>query len=387
MSQIEKPQKIILLHYFRGVAAIAVMLGHVLVNSRVQYMSDVKELFGDTFEPHLLTQKIFSSASFRSVSSFLESYQFPHNLGPIGVSLFFLISGYVISLSFQQNTRITDFAKSRFIRIYPVHWAALIVILLVSLVTFSLGTNQIRYSSTTVVLNFLNIQEMFRKPSINPVLWSLWCEQVFYVTIAIQFLLTRKITRTTTFLSVASLVFVVGLRYLLNRIGQRLAIIDFAAYASCHVIFIYLGTLVYIYDRQVKTRRNQLEKYLVLLSGFLIFKFANLLYRKVGGLDDFPFMSYFFSLAVFLGIVRFKNVAFESRILDFFANISYPLYLVHVTIGWIVLYSVSRLTDNYVVSIAASLLAPVAVATLIHNYVEKPAIKLSKKSKVRAGTQ
>ncbi len=48
-------------------------------------------------------------------------------LGRIGVQVFFMISGYVIFMTLQRTQRGLDFAISRFSRLYPAYWAAMLI--------------------------------------------------------------------------------------------------------------------------------------------------------------------------------------------------------------------------------------------------------------------
>src|ERR1700685_485915 len=49
----------------------------------------------------------------------------PLNLGSLGVAIFFVVSGFCIHLSFQQQgKRYSDFFIRRFFRIYPAYLAA-----------------------------------------------------------------------------------------------------------------------------------------------------------------------------------------------------------------------------------------------------------------------
>jgi len=46
--------------------------------------------------------------------------------GHYGVNLFFMISGFVIFMTLERTQRATDFVVSRFSRLYPAYWGALL---------------------------------------------------------------------------------------------------------------------------------------------------------------------------------------------------------------------------------------------------------------------
>ena len=52
---------------------------------------------------------------------------FPYyfTLGERGVQLFFMVSGFVIYFTLERSKTLTDFAFSRFSRLYPTYWASL----------------------------------------------------------------------------------------------------------------------------------------------------------------------------------------------------------------------------------------------------------------------
>ena len=47
--------------------------------------------------------------------------------GNYGVHLFFLISGFVIFMTLERTRNAMDFVVSRFSRLYPAYWAAMLV--------------------------------------------------------------------------------------------------------------------------------------------------------------------------------------------------------------------------------------------------------------------
>src|SRR5471030_457335 len=95
----------------RGIAALSVITGHYL-GTFWKLTEAVAGLTGMVRAPVALPFFVeWVGAS-------------PINLGAFGVALFFLISGFVIPLSFQSYGRL-DFLIGRFFRIYPTYWMGL----------------------------------------------------------------------------------------------------------------------------------------------------------------------------------------------------------------------------------------------------------------------
>ena len=78
--------------------------------------------------------------------------------GYFGVNLFFIISGFVIFMTLQRTERPMDFVVSRFSRLFPSYWAAIILTFAVTHWLGLPGRLTIRASSTSmelIVLTFI----------------------------------------------------------------------------------------------------------------------------------------------------------------------------------------------------------------------------------------
>ncbi|TOO76409.1 acyltransferase, partial [Vibrio parahaemolyticus] len=71
--------------------------------------------------------------------------------GKYGVQLFFIISGFVIFMSLERVKKPLDFIASRFTRLFPAYWIALII---TTLVVYSFGLPGREVSLTSTVINF-----------------------------------------------------------------------------------------------------------------------------------------------------------------------------------------------------------------------------------------
>ncbi len=129
----------------RGLAALVVLLFHYTVQFRV-------------FVPEAQAPVI----------------EFPH--GSYGVHLFFMISGFVILGSLERRNG-QGFIKSRFIRLYPLFWACVLLSFVV-LFVFPLPNTAVTFPQLAVNLTML--QDYLRFPAIDGVYWSLSYELGFY---------------------------------------------------------------------------------------------------------------------------------------------------------------------------------------------------------------
>lgn len=100
--------------------------------------------------------------------------------GAVGVSFFFILSGFVLAWSTRAGGRLGTFWRRRLARVYPLHLVTAVlavVLILAALPSAELSTPQ-------VVLNLLLLHswnpDVHYSQSLNPVSWSLACEAFFY---------------------------------------------------------------------------------------------------------------------------------------------------------------------------------------------------------------
>jgi peptidoglycan/LPS O-acetylase OafA/YrhL len=105
-----------------------------------------------------------------------------------------------------------------------------------------------------------------------------------------------------------------------------------------------------------------------------------MMWQKTAFADQFwvvP-LNYFYALIVFAACYALRHKFKPSRLLDFLADISYPLYLVHSIIGYaIIRYATSRGLPALPAECLAFVVV-VALAYLIHVVVEMPTANFGK---------
>ncbi|MFI0237748.1 acyltransferase family protein [Streptomyces sp. NPDC016845] len=109
-------------------------------------------------------------------------------LGPVGVSLFFVLSGFVLTVSAREADSARSFWRRRLVKIYPNHW---VVWLLVMALFWCVGMPRPGFGVSDGVLalgdmaNALLVHTLVPLPSFvlggNGVAWSLTCELLFYL--------------------------------------------------------------------------------------------------------------------------------------------------------------------------------------------------------------
>lgn len=120
----------------------------------------------------------------------------PLNLGGLGVAIFFVVSGFCIHLSFQQQGRkYSDFFIRRFFRIYPAYLAAvLFFVFLFPKTTLNFSGASSNESWRQLIYHLLLIHNFQAGTfmGINPSFWSLAIEvQLYFLYPVLLFLVAR----------------------------------------------------------------------------------------------------------------------------------------------------------------------------------------------------
>lgn len=127
-------------------------------------------------------------------------FDLPNRLGYLGVTFFFVLSGFVLTWSMRVSLPVSTFYVRRFARIWPAHIAAL---LLAIPVFYSFAPDPAQtwvkpFSVPILLLSVLLVQGFSRDPVIlfsgNPAAWTLSSEAFFY---ALHPFLGRLLRRTS----------------------------------------------------------------------------------------------------------------------------------------------------------------------------------------------
>ena len=121
-----------------------------------------------------------------------------------GVPIFFFVSGFLISRSYETNSKLSDYSRNRAFRIFPALWACFVVSLL--MVYFSGYFSTVAVPLTTFVawsvtqLSFLQFytptfMDGFGNGVLNGSLWTISVELQFYVITPLLYLSLRSLSK------------------------------------------------------------------------------------------------------------------------------------------------------------------------------------------------
>lgn len=306
------------------------------------------------------------------------------NFGQMGVGIFFLISGYVIPLSCQ-NVSARVFLYRRLWRIFPLIWITMIPIAMFG--WWEADTVSASHSATwpRIMSTSLLIFDWLGHTPLRLVFWTLVVEMKFYLLFYVVKLLvpSLKPRHVVVWLSVMLLMLV--------QIAQWLsepALVHMVVYTGFFISYMLLGTWLFL---GLKWYAYFIPIFVMAVMGWRIFHMGSV--HTVYGMNEvhYPFIDfardYAVGLIIFLGVyftrVRYQRL-YANHVLCFTAFISYPLYIIHETINaqWKNIINIEGIPElgSMLLNQLCALIVAVAIAYLLHRYVEKPTIRFSKRS-------
>ncbi|MCP9465120.1 MAG: acyltransferase [Nitrospira sp.] len=280
--------------------------------------------------------------------------------GYLGVELFFMISGFVILMT-AANRSLGEFVIARIVRLYPAFWICCTITLLV---TLAIGEPPHSASLPRYLANMTMLSGFVGIVSIDGAYWSLFVELQFYALVGLL-VVSGRIHRAEQFLwlwllaSVALAIYPVrGLFSLL--IAQYSAF--FIAGAGCFLIW----------SNGLSLPRAALIACSWGLALFQSLQKLRSFERHYNTTFDIvvveSLITVFFTVML---LIALRRTAFASRkewvVLG---AISYPLYLLHQNVGYMV-FNVAYSTVNTHVLFWGMIIVAILSASLVHTLVER----------------
>ena len=260
----------------------------------------------------------------KTLQPFYTLLEIFYNYGHYGVPLFWTISGFVFAfvyLGSQKNTSGKSFFINRFARLYPLHFATLLIVALLQIVSNKYVSNYQIYQYNDLYHFFLNIffvsgWGFTEGYSFNYPIWSVSVELIIYLVFFIFISNLNKYKIKFLFLLYLILLGVDKLG--LDGGDENIKSI----FIDCAKLF-FSGTFVFfLYERF----KNKL--YLILLSVLLI------LLSWVG---NFKLFLFFPSILLFFAAIEIFMHDKAKRTFEFFGNLTYALYLLHIPVQIIII--------------------------------------------------
>ncbi|MDG4894614.1 acyltransferase [Mesorhizobium sp. WSM4976] len=355
----------------RGVAAISVLIAHYTG----AFWSSNRE-----FTAAMINAPVLPLDRYGFPTYLLWLHSVPHfDWGSFGVGVFFLVSGFVIPLSLRRSTW-QAFLVGRFFRIVPLYVCGFSVTLLGIWLVGEYFGRPWPFTLGDVLVQYIPGPQLFLwVRSIDGIVWTLEIELIFYVVCALAIIWLRK--RSALAFLVPLIVAAIGL-YVSGTVDdwKEGAIATYhlllaIQWAAPFIVFMFIGvTFCYLHSAGL----DRLQAIVLTAGLFMLFTVMAGEAKGIAGGGGLAF-SYGLAVAVFAVAAMFPSMFRSTVVGDFFAKISYPLYVVHGVAGYAALRVLLDLGLKAWMSLIIVTAGAMGVAWLLHVSVEVPSHVLGKR--------
>ena len=298
-----------------------------------------------------------------SILPFYPLLQFIYEMGDYAVPIFWAISGFVFALVYleqKENVSGKKFFINRFARLYPLHFATLIIVTVLQLININLiGKFQI-YPINDIHRFILNLffvsgweyellNPFFKGASFNGPIWSVSVEILIYVIFFFSIIHIKKY-------KIKYAIAVYGIALLVDKLMLSSLFID------CYKLF-FSGIIVYYINLKIK------RKSLLLLSSLLLI--------SISFIGNFKIFLFGPGLLLFFVYLETFNINKFKEIFQFLGNLTYSMYLLHIPIMLFIIinFYIINISDKIFLSIyffIFYLILIMFLSFISFKYYEKP---------------
>lgn len=308
----------------------------------------------------------------------VEPFHVFQNGGHLGVVLFFLISGYIITHTSLREDRVS-FAIKRVLRIFPA-------LILASMVSFALLKFAQSNGTTLFGVNDGSIWHWLASGVLFDgflpggraldVTWTLIVEIAFY---AITFALLG-VSRVRPLLSVWIMM---GVWVVCSVLSLEVGFLKGSAngVVLIYLGFLILGRIIYFWQRKLVSAGDAILSGSLTALLFLIFietSEPGFLLAPGGWKGAEPIVSYAFAMIIFVAMMRLapKKLVWPFGMLG---DVSYSLYLLHLPVGITVLNLLARFGVPETLNTLIAIVVSIAVSWVAYRVVELPTQRLARR--------
>jgi peptidoglycan/LPS O-acetylase OafA/YrhL len=281
--------------------------------------------------------------------------------------IFFLISGFVVLMS-AWGRQPHRFAIARIVRLYPAYAAA---VTLTAIVSIMLGGHRFPVSPGHYLVNLTMLGSMLDVPNVDVVYWTLWVELRFYLIVLLLTVVgtTRRRVLSALWLWLAATA-VVELHVLPGSVNAAVDLLVLSGFSHYFIAGMALF-LVYRFGQSA-----ELWVIVALSLANAMFRGADLA-RQVG--QRFaetiePAVSVTIIVVIFAVMVLVALGVTRPLRRSWFAvagDLTYPLYLVHAYVGYILLNQLATVFSPYS-ALTVIVATALALAIALRLGVERP---------------
>lgn len=278
--------------------------------------------------------------------------------GFYGVEVFFCISGFVIFMTLDRTRRPMDFVVSRVSRLWPAYIVAIAVTFAV-VRGFGLAGRETTFAQALV--NLTMFQELLHVPDVDQVYWSLQVELIFYCWMLLAYV-SGMLGHIRAILCAGLLP---PLFYLFWRrqFGHDPSYLAGVLLLVTYIPYFTIGICAYNL-RKGRGRESPWKDLSLMLAAVVVVTLC-------GGVRDGILAALAAVMFCLVAAGRLGGIARAPLV--FLGTISYPLYLLHQNIGYVVIRESTRIGISTDVAILLAITVTIGLAAALTWSVEKPA--------------
>jgi peptidoglycan/LPS O-acetylase OafA/YrhL len=290
------------------------------------------------------------------------------------VSYFFVLSGFILAVNYKQVENIFQFYISRFARIYPLYFFALLFTLLL---IFCARTPKDSVSFNKAITSILLIQAWFKEYALsyNFPSWSLSVEAFFYSLFPLLIYLLGKVSIKKQLFLVLSFWIIMQLVFV-NMINKGLYFVLYNPFFHLSTFLVGIGSgRLFIAKYQLLlnhiSKLELVSAVSVILVGYLVIS-GNMYFFKFyqNGL-----LALFFLFIIYTIALSRKKIfcIFSNQYLQYLGEISYGIYILQFPVSILVFGFIDRVF-HFSSSTSFYIYLPVLIvfAAITYELIEKP---------------
>lgn len=360
-----KKKRLKYLDFIRGIAVLLVIYGHLIdVGTWATTIPDVINEANNINLPLIPsdTQNLWKFGLFLLNSASVQT-------AIVGVFFFFFLTGCLIPDSLERTPNPIVFLINRFFRIFPTLWVCMLCLCVT--VYWLQG---VVFTPARIIATLTMLYKVMAIPTISGVLWTLSIELFFYVLCAIIHKFTYKRIYFILIVTLSLVILGPFENYYLDGIITNLKWIT---------IILCGGTFNLVKHDGWNNAKAAFHMLGVICLSFICF---NIYAYRFGDNTTYIHMStWIFAFTVFFTVLYFYTICpkwFDSKwLIPLYklAELGFPIYLLHVAVGFPIMYSLRTLGVMPLMLPFIGAGISILIAKIISIVVEKPSINLAKR--------
>lgn len=324
--------RIVGIDYIRGISALMVILYH--------YTTRYNELYG-----HLSYDKLY------------------FDWGYMGVGIFLILTAFLTGIKLQNINDPKQFIFKRVIRLYPIYWICMLITWLVT----GLFLKDRHCSTFEFIVNLTMLNGFLGIDYVDGAYWTLGVEWIFYIFIFFIIILKKQKNLSIFCLAWEAVNIVFKLYCEIFNVNNVITIFLTKLLCNSYSHMFVIGLMI----AQLRTNQNKKNTILSLI----IITLSILMTVWINGLE---YAAFLLLITLILIVILFTRDVPEYGFLAwlrYISVISYPLYLLHQNIGYVII----KFIENLGITSEWIIITPIIIVICLASTISKLEKKINEK--------